>query len=200
MSCAFWTFAGIFGEALHKSNEWYIRTSFWLGCFVLCVSIFQAWRKEYLAKNAFLNPVFDLRLAPQITLQRDQDAWDAWYCRIAVTNNQQDGVALQDCRLVLAEWTFDSLGLNQDTAFPIKDETERRTTIAAGDTKQFDIFVNVLAKGTDQLSGIRVKAPNLPFVAIQPGPYSMVFRLTGNLQTRRYRAFFGLAPWGETNS
>jgi hypothetical protein len=187
MSCAFWTFAGIAGQALHKNNEWYVKTSIWLGVFVLCISLFQAWRKEYSAKKAFLKPIFDLRLNPRLNLQRDQNGWDAWYCRVAVTNNQPEDVALQDCRLVLEDWTFESPGLNQDTAFPIKDESERQTTIVAGDTKQFDMFVNVLVKGTNQLSDVRVKAPNVPFVTLTPGPYSMILRLTGNLHTKRYR-------------
>lgn len=47
MSCAIWTLTAIYGEKFNKTNEWYVRTSFWLGVSVLCLAAFLAWREQY---------------------------------------------------------------------------------------------------------------------------------------------------------
>jgi hypothetical protein len=50
MSCAAFTFVGIFAEATNKSNSWIVGASFILASFMFILAIYQAWRDERIAR------------------------------------------------------------------------------------------------------------------------------------------------------
>lgn len=161
---------------------------------VFAVSLGRIIYKQHQELDSFRNPEFDLTVSHEHTLQRDVAAWDANYCRVSVYNNSD--FPLKDCQIVIEDWTFDSPSLTKDTALKVKDRNDRAmaTDIHDHDTKQFDLFSNILQKGTDRWLSTVVLAPNMPELTIKESGHSLTFRLTGNLNTRRYKALLLLSP------
>lgn len=192
--------AGMLGlaQGLHL---WQPDRRVYLGLMIigLFVSCFLSWADEYRTKNAFLCPVFDLTVKGLGTPQRDSllgpNFWDAVYWRIAVANRSE--VLLKQCRVVLESWTFNSVGLNADTALSVKDETSHATDIPGNDRKQFNFLINVLNRGTDDLNCIRVQVPNFTFVSSPTGGYSATVRVSAdNMNVKRYRVLLLVDQFG----
>jgi len=104
MSCAFWTFAAVYGEKLNKDNVWYVKTSFWLGLFVLCLSTFLAWREQYKRVEAhnrcisgYENKAVDLTLVSYI-------AWDGNALAGAAPGEDAESQVITDWKKKVEDW------------------------------------------------------------------------------------------------
>ena len=56
MSCAAFTFLGVYVVANNKSNSWALGATFGMALFMLLVASFLAWRDEYKKRLALANP------------------------------------------------------------------------------------------------------------------------------------------------
>jgi hypothetical protein len=173
------------------------KVPWWLYAAIICCFLVWAcygtWVREHRAKEALVNPKFDLVVTGLGTTQRDSlvGGYDAVYWRILIENKSDQ--LLKKCRVVLESFTFTSVGLNVDTALELKDEMPKATAadIPGRDRKQFNFYYNALKTGTDDLDHIRSYAPNRPSIANREGPHSAVLRVNGeNLDTRKYKVFF----------
>lgn len=153
---------------------------------IFAIALLRIMAVQHKELETLRNPDIDFILEPTHTLQRDDPGWHAIHVRIAIKNTSE--AIAKACRLVIESWTFSALGLNADTALTVKDEPDPRTDIPANDTKQFNLFVTVLLKGTDVVEKTLICAPNWPTLSSVSGGYQMILRLTGdNLDTRRYK-------------
>jgi hypothetical protein len=183
--------ASFFGFPPYANNP-YTKTVAFL-VFTGAISRIIATQRGELERLRHSDVEFDLE--PKCKLQRDHNAWDAVHSRIAVTNTSQL-ISVKDIQLVIEEWDFSAASLNSDTALAVKDGNgDTSVTIPPEDTKQFNLFISVLKKGTDNVSHNLVCSPNDATMDSTVGGFHVNLRLIGEkIRTRHYKVLLTVAP------